>query len=453
MLPASYLERFVSLNLWVVTTKPQRTHYLAPMDKYFLIFSVLFLFIGCKEPIQKKNIELISSQIICENCQSPNLHLQSDGRLLVSYIQSENDSTDQLIMHRYSEDTISDPALVATGSNWFVNWADIPSLVSLDKSGSKIMAHWLQMSAKGTYDYDVVCAISTDGMQTSGIPFILHDDAIAAEHGFVTMISDENGAFVTWLDGRNTKTPINDEKSDQTEEQEQDNHEHGHGHGGTLPMTLRASWIDGNGKKTNDLEIDNRVCDCCQTDAVMTNSGPIVVYRDRSETEIRDISIAKFKNEKWSSHKVHNDNWQIAGCPVNGPTVAYENGLLAVAWYTEMNGSPKVYLATSIDDGDTFSQPILIDGAKPFGRVDVSITKEKHIVVTWVGEIEEKSYIIASIIKDGLLISDAVTLIETSPSRSSGFPIIELADNHLIIIRTISEDEALSVELTKFEIL
>ncbi|MFT4534964.1 MAG: hypothetical protein ACI9P5_002329, partial [Saprospiraceae bacterium] len=31
MLPASYLERFVSLNLWVVTTKPQRTHYLAPM--------------------------------------------------------------------------------------------------------------------------------------------------------------------------------------------------------------------------------------------------------------------------------------------------------------------------------------------------------------------------------------------------------------------------------------
>ena len=312
------------------------------------------------------------------------------------------------------------------------------------------MAHWLQMSAEGTYDYDVVCAISKDGMVTSEKPFVLHDDGVAAEHGFVTMISDENGAFVTWLDGRNTKTPLPEENIDQHIEEEHDGH--GHGHVGTMPMTLRASWIDENGNKTNDLEIDNRVCDCCQTDAAMTDSGPVVVYRDRSETEIRDISIAKFDNGKWTSHEVHKDNWQIAGCPVNGPVVAYENGLLAVAWYTEMNGAPKVYLTTSLDDGDTFSQPMLIDGDKPFGRVDVSITTGKQIVVTWVCTEEEETFIKASIIKDGLKVADALTLSETSPSRSSGFPIIELHDDHLVMIRTISEDEALSVELSKFDI-
>lgn len=418
------------------------------MYKYHLLITFSFLALGCSNTAEMQNVELISSEILCENCQSPNLHLQADGRLLVSYVKVENDSTDQLIMHRYSNDTISDPVLVATGSNWFVNWADIPSVVSMDKLGSKVMAHWLQMSAEGTYDYDVVCAISTDGIRTFDEPFVLHDDGIAAEHGFATMISDENGAFVTWLDGRNTRTPITDVASDQSVDHEED----GHGHGGTLPMTLRASWIDTKGEKINDLEIDSSVCDCCQTDAVMTDSGPVVLYRDRSEDEIRDISIAKFANGKWASQKVHNDNWRIAGCPVNGPAVAYENGLLAVAWYTEMNGAPKVYLSTSINDGDTFGEPILIDGDKPFGRVDLSITEEKQIIVTWVCANEEKSFIKASIIKDGLVVTNALTLTETSSSRSSGFPIIELVDKHLVMVRTVSENEELSVELAKFKI-
>jgi hypothetical protein len=418
------------------------------MNKYLLsIFSFLLL-VGCEDTSQKVSVALISSEILCDNCQSPNLYLQSDGRLLVSYIQVENDSTDQLIMHRYTEGSISDPILISTGSNWFVNWADIPSLVSMDKSGSQIMAHWLQMSADGTYDYDVVCAISKDGMRTSERPFVLHDDGVAAEHGFVTMISDGNGAFVTWLDGRNTKTPLSDELAEQPTE-----HDHGgHGHGGTMPMTLRASWVDNMGEKANDLEIDDRVCDCCQTDAVITDSGPVVVYRDRSDEEIRDISIAKYKDGKWTSNKVHDDNWKIAGCPVNGPAVAYDNSLLAVAWYTEMNGSPKVYLATSKDDGDTFSQPILIDGVKPLGRVDVTITEENQIVVTWLNTEEEKIYIKATVVKDGLIAAGGITLMETASSRSSGFPVIEIVDNNLVMVRTLSKDETLSVELSKFEI-
>jgi hypothetical protein len=351
-------------------------------------------------------------------------------------------------MHQYLEGTISDPALIATGSNWFVNWADVPSIVSLDRSGNQIMAHWLQMSAEGTYDYDVVCAISKDGIRSSESPFVLHDDGVAAEHGFVTMISEKNGAFVTWLDGRNTKTPLPETTTDQAVGHEHD----GHGHGGTMPMTLRATWVDNRGEKTNDLEIDNRVCDCCQTDAVMTDSGPVVVYRDRSNEEVRDISIAKYKNEKWTSHKVHDDNWKITGCPVNGPAVAYYNSLLAVAWYTEMNGSPKVYLATSKDDGDTFSQPILIDGVKPFGRVDVTITDKNQIIVTWLNTEEEKIYIKASVVKDGLIAADGITLMETESSRSSGFPIIEMVDDNLVMVRTVSKDEELSVELAKIKI-
>jgi hypothetical protein len=38
--------------------------------------------------------------------------------------------------------------------------------------------------------------------------------------------------------------------------------------------------------------LDGRVCECCQTSSASTPDGMAVVYRDRSEKEVRDISIA-----------------------------------------------------------------------------------------------------------------------------------------------------------------
>ena len=55
----------------------------------------------------------------------------------------------------------------------------------------------------------------------------------------------------------------------------------------------------------------------------MTADGPVVVYRDRSEQEIRDISIVRLHDGKWSQpSSVFEDNWKINGCPVNGLSFA-----------------------------------------------------------------------------------------------------------------------------------
>ena len=61
-------------------------------------------------------------------------------------------------------------------------------------------------------------------------------------------------------------------------------------------MTLRAAFIDKKGNKINEWELDGRVCDCCQTTAAITNDGPVVVYRDRSDDEVRDMSIVRYVN-------------------------------------------------------------------------------------------------------------------------------------------------------------
>jgi Neuraminidase (sialidase) len=63
---------------------------------------------------------------------------------------------------------------VAQGENWFVNWADFPSVIAL-RDGS-LAAHWLVKSGTGTYAYNVNIARSKDGGKTWSKPIVPHLD-------------------------------------------------------------------------------------------------------------------------------------------------------------------------------------------------------------------------------------------------------------------------------------
>ncbi|MDQ3804043.1 MAG: glycoside hydrolase, partial [Acidobacteriota bacterium] len=80
---------------------------------------------------------------------------------------------------------------VAEGDNWFVNWADFPSLAALP-DGS-LAAHWLARSGPGVYAYDVKIARSADGGKTWSKPFTPHRDGTPTEHGFVSMFPAAGG--------------------------------------------------------------------------------------------------------------------------------------------------------------------------------------------------------------------------------------------------------------------
>lgn len=85
-------------------------------------------------------------------------------------------------------------------------------------------------------------------------------------------------------------------------------------------MTLRYAAIDADGKLSDEAQLDERVSECCQTSAALTDQAPIAVYRDRSQSEVRDIYFVRQINGSWGSpQSVHADNWEINGCPVNGP--------------------------------------------------------------------------------------------------------------------------------------
>ena len=74
---------------------------------------------------------------------------------------------------------------VAAGDDWFVNWADVPSVLRLDDG--VLAAHWLQKSGTATYAYDVRLSYSKDDGRTWSSSFTPHHDGTQREHGFASL--------------------------------------------------------------------------------------------------------------------------------------------------------------------------------------------------------------------------------------------------------------------------
>ena len=381
------------------------------MYKPLLRTVLLFSLISCQNNPDSSNAGAISFYEIPSTVVEggePNLFASASGQVYLSWVEYLNDTTDALLFSRLENAQWSQPLEVARGSDWFVNWADFPSLVAYKDEEQSLAAHWLQKSATGTYDYDVRIAQSFDGGKTWGPSFIPHRDGIAAEHGFVSMLPLPDGRiFATWLDGRNTK-----------------NEEHGgseHGHQGA--MALRAAIFDKEGNLYEETELDGRVCDCCQTSAAMTGEGLIVAYRGRSEEEIRDIAIVRQVNGEWVPPSlVFPDNWQITGCPVNGPSIKAEGKTVALAWFSMPDEKPQVKVAFSNNSGAAFSAPIRMDDGNPLGRVDVVLLSEKEALVTWLEETEDGAAIKAAKVSPEGKQGESFLLARSDASRQSGFP-------------------------------
>src|SRR5690606_29778853 len=81
---------------------------------------------------------------------------------------------------------------------------------------------------------------------------------------------------------------------------------------------------------------------------------------------------------------VHADNWEISGCPVNGPALAADGHQVAIAWFTAANDSARVKVAFSGDAGASFGDPIVADDGAPAGRVDVALLQGGDALVTWI---------------------------------------------------------------------
>lgn len=340
--------------------------------------------------------------------REPELFTGADGRVILSWVEKRGGETYALRFAVRDPSGWSEARTVAEGDDWFVNWADFPSVVALD-DGS-LAAHWLVKSGAGTYAYDVNVARSKDGGRTWGRAVVPHTDGTLTEHGFVSLLPLADGRLgAVWVDGRALK----DLKGEHEEE------------GSPLPvsMQLRYAAIDEAGKLSDEAVLDARICECCQTSAAMTADGPIAAYRDRSEQEVRDIHFVRQQSGGWSAPRpVHADGWRVKACPVNGPQLAAEGRRVALAWFTGEGDAPRVQLAFSSDAGASFGPPARVDDGEAMGRVDVLLLADGSALVCWMsGGAEGGANKVRRVAPDGTLGPVAV-IAQTDASRSSGFP-------------------------------
>jgi hypothetical protein len=298
----------------------------------------------------------------------------------------------------------SEARTVASGTDWFVNWADVPSVVRL--ADGTLAAHWLQKSGPGTYAYDVRLSFSKDDGKTWTPSITPHHDGTATEHGFASLVqmpSVRDGLRVVWLDGRAMKG--------------------GHDTHGGGDMSLRFASFDRNGKQLTETAVDARVCECCPTAAAATDDAVIVAYRDRSAQEVRDIHVARLEDGKWTTpFAVHADGWQIPACPVNGPALSARGRDVAIAWFTMKDGKGLAQAAFSSDAGRSFGPPVALADVDTIGRVDVALLEDGSAVASWIEIVEQKAtFMIRRVDRSGAR-SSAIAVAAIESGRGSGYP-------------------------------
>lgn len=348
-----------------------------------------------------------------ENSSVPNLWTSPEGTVYLTWVEEMEEGTARLMLSNLNEDAWLEPRLIAEGAGWFVNWADFPSLSGF--SEGRLLAHWLVQGGSFPLAYDIYAAYSPDRGASWFEPFRLHRDRSPVEHGFVSFFPISNSEMgAVWLDGR-----------------EMGESEF------TGAMQLRFRTVRDGRISEESVVLDDRVCSCCPTAAAAIPGGAIVAYRDRTEEEVRDISIVRLQDGIWSAPKsVSDDGWQIAGCPVNGPALDARGNQVVLAWPTEAEDRNMVLTAFSRDGGLNFSAPVRIDQGNPLGRVDAVWMEDGSALVSWMEMADDATWILVRRVDSSGRIGQPLLVADSTQRRSSGFPRMTRAGDDIIIAWT-----------------
>lgn len=339
----------------------------------------------------------------------PGLSAGSDG-VWLSWMDSGSVGKKTLWLSRWDGAQWSAPLPVVSSERLIANWADTPGVLPM--ADGSLVAHWLEEgSERGALEIRV--SRSTDAGGSWSDPVTPHRDGTPAERGFVSLVDRGPARFgVVWLDGRRM------------------------GHAGET-MLMFSEWSEGGFGP--EIQLDERVCDCCRTAAVRTSEGVLVAYRDRSDEEIRDISFVREGAEGWSwPAALHDDGWRLEGCPVDGPATVVDGPRGAVVWTTEGGGDRRVVVALSDDGGSTFSPPVRLDGGRAVGRVDAVALPGGSVFACWMEQTDEPggSVIVARAIEAGGVLQDPFRIATTSAARSAGFPRLAAASGETLVAWT-----------------
>lgn len=331
----------------------------------------------------------------------PSLATAPDGTVWMGWV-TPKPAGGTVHASRFDGTAWTEPVVVTDSDRLFVNWADPPTIAVL--ADGRVAVTFAVRAGPAAWNVHVTSSDDDGRSWTDSV--VLHDDRSATEHGFPTLVATPDGAAIAvWLDGAATAD------------------------GGAMRLVART-WdgIDALGPETI---LDDRVCSCCNTTGTMAADGvPVVAYRDRTDAEIRDITAVRLEAvgvaDRRRGTSVHDDGWEIAACPVNGPAIAADGDDVGVAWFTGAEGGPRgrVRAAWSRDGGRSFESPVeLADDDLALGRVDVALLSDGGLAVVWLEEDHDGGWLRFTTVERNGTVGDSTSLAHgIGPGRGSGFP-------------------------------
>ena len=326
----------------------------------------------------------------------PDLAAAPGGRVLLTWFEQRGERSVLLLSSLDpsgdgSAESWSSPRTVSDRQH-MVNWADFPTVLALDDG--RVAVHYAARNTDGTRGASVHVSWSDDGGGSWSEPVVPHRPAseVPGGPGFVSLLPWSDGSLgVVWLT-----------EFEQT--------------------ALRFTTVGANGAAPETV-LDERICDCCQTSAATTSEGAVVVFRDRSAEEVRDISIVRLVDGAWTDPApVHQDGWTISSCPVNGPMVDADGREVAVAWFTAAGDVPAVNVAFSGDAGASFAGAVRLDDGSPVGRVAVQLLAPGEAAVSWLERVGDRAEVRVRRVRADGTKSASTTVAAADAGRASGFP-------------------------------
>ncbi|GJL64167.1 MAG: hypothetical protein NPIRA04_28210 [Nitrospirales bacterium] len=220
-----------------------------------------------------------------------------------------------------------------------------PSVASIHQSpglalgpNNQVYLSWSSpQSKKSKNPFASLLRLSTskDQGKSFATPITVNDDEAPTGHTFDNLCVDAKGTVhLAWIDERTGKKQ---------------------------PKTYVTRSRDQGKSVAKNLQLEGETCVCCRTALATAPDGTIyVTWRQILEGKFRETVVARSKDggQTYSSPVVvGNDRWNFPACPHRPASIAVDGkGRLYVAWYTEgPDDVPGVYLATSDDEGHTFS--------------------------------------------------------------------------------------------------
>ncbi|HTA41017.1 MAG TPA: sialidase family protein [Bryobacteraceae bacterium] len=322
-----------------------------------------------------------------------NWSVTQDGSPLLSWVEPMKDGSFALRYAVRKGADWSEARTIAANRKFFHHPAEMPNVTAL-KDGT-LIAEWIEQPNASSEAEFLFVSASPDGVKWSA-PVMASHDKSEAQHGLASIIgTGDREASIFWLQALK---------------------------GEDGPVSLMRSVISADGKELKEEDLDSDVCACCPTSVVKTAKGTLVAYRDHTKANIRDISVTRLENGKWTAPKnVYADKWEIDACPVNAASASAKGDKVAIAWYTASDDKARVELASSNDDGASFGKMTVVSTGEAYGYASTAIDDAGGAWVSWLERGKGNARLLMRHVSDAG-VAGPVVEIATGTRKDLGYP-------------------------------